>query len=72
METAAAPVLSLAPALWVVFFVAVVIAVGFGILLAYHWVRFSASTFATIITISAYAGACFFILSSMLLALSFF
>jgi hypothetical protein len=57
---------SLVPALWLITGVTTLIALGFGLVLTYHWIRFSSSTAATIFTLITYGIGAFVFLIAML------
>ena len=60
----------LVSALWIVVLVAIVVAIGFGIILAYHWYRFSDSPGTTAVTLIAYTIGSIIFVTAMLAALT--
>ena len=55
--------------LWIVFLMAALLYVGYGIVLAYHWVRWSGSVATSTLAILLYGSAGAFLFSVMLGAL---
>ena len=54
------------PLLWIVFTAAALISAAVGIIIAYHWTRFSASPTIGFFTVVAYAGGCVVLLGVMM------
>ena len=68
MEPSAAN--ALVPVLWIILFLAALIAAGFGAVLAYHWIRFSSSHGITAFTLTTYTIGALLFLTVMLASIS--
>jgi len=58
----------LIPLLWIVFLGGAIVSGGVGVILAYHWMRFSASPAVAFFSIAAYAAGCVVLLGIMFAA----
>ncbi len=46
----------MASLLWIVFYAALALYIGYGLVLFYHWIRWAHSALAVILSIAAYIG----------------
>ncbi len=60
---------AITPVLWIIFFISVLTSAVFGLLLSYHWIRYSASSTLTFFSIVTYACGCVVLLGTMLAAI---
>lgn len=59
----------LIPLLWIVFLGGAIVSGAIGLILAYHWARFSANPAIAFVTIATYAAGCILLLGIMFAAL---
>ncbi|TSC85531.1 MAG: hypothetical protein G01um10148_917 [Parcubacteria group bacterium Gr01-1014_8] len=55
--------------MWVMFVATAALSIILGIILSYHWVRFSMNAFVATFAVVIYAGGCFLFLSTMFAAI---